>query len=182
MCLAITDHHDIALALDLAGEFPGRVIVGEEIRTTDGEIVGLYLEKKIEAGLSIAQALEKIRDQGGLVYVPHPWEKTRSGVAREVLSNIVRDIDIIEVFNARTRESWVRARVESFAREHDIACASSSDAHGERGVGSAYSVIEGLPVRETLVRQLKEGELVRSPAPLFSLLDPFKNKIKKLLA
>ena len=100
--IAITDHDRIDFALGMRDALgKNRIIVGEEISTTDGEIIGLYLEKNIEPGLSAKETIKQIKKQGGLVYIPHPFEKVRHGLELETLEEIKNDIDIIESFNGR---------------------------------------------------------------------------------
>lgn len=158
-----------------------RVIVGEEIMTLDGEIIGLFLKQRIAPHLSAEETINQIKLQGGLVYIPHPLEHIRRGLKIETLNRILSQIDIIEVFNARTKERWLSKKVEQFASEHGLAQASSSDAHGIRGFGSAYSVLTQSLNKETLVSGLKLAKLIKKPAPFFSQLNPLTNKLKKKL-
>lgn len=180
LCLAITDHNEIRLAEELHAEFVERIIVGEEILTKQGEIIGLYLKSKIPKGLDILETVNRIREQEGLIYVPHPLEKTRHGVQIDTLLDLVSLVDIIEVYNARSREPWLRGRVVQIAQEHSRSFASSSDAHGVRGLGAA-TIITGLPTKDTLLQQLKDAQLIRQRASILSFFDPARNKLRKLL-
>ncbi len=100
-CVAITDHNRIDMATELAQELHDQIIIGEEITTTDGEIIGLFLQKPIAPNLSPLETVQSIKDQGGFVYIPHPFETVRSGLSERTLDQIVDYIDIIEVYNGR---------------------------------------------------------------------------------
>src|SRR5258708_7160809 len=148
--LAITDHNQISFALELHMELGNRVIIGEEILTQEGEVIGLFLNQLVQPKLPLSEAVSQIRKQGGLVYIPHPFEKTRKGLSQASLEKIVGEIDIMEVFNARSREPWLTRKTEKFALEHKIASASSSDAHSISGFGTAFSNISELPTSQNL--------------------------------
>lgn len=157
------------------------MIVGEEIMTLQGEIIGLFLKQRIPPQMSVEETIAQIKAQDGLVYAPHPLEKLRRGLNLKTLIKIASHIDIVEVFNARTKERWLSKKVEQFASEHRLALASSSDAHGIRGFGTAYSVMPQSLNKETLVSGLKQALLAKKPAPFFSQLNPFTNRLKKKL-
>lgn len=180
VCVAITDHNQISFAKNLKTELGERIIVGEEILSSEGEIIGLFLNELIPAGLSAMETIERIKKQGGLVYLPHPLEKTRHGLRMDTLERISGVIDIVEVFNARTREPWLSKKIAAYALEHNIAQAASSDAHGPGGFGSAYSCLSELPTRENLFELLKNARLEKHRAPFLSLFEPARNKLKKL--
>ena len=105
--IAVTDHNEISGALDArakAEEYGVKVIVGEEVMTgRQGEVIGLFLEEKIPRGMSLEETIAAIRAQGGLVYVPHPFDRMHSVPDYEHLLAVVEDVDVIEVFNPRTR-------------------------------------------------------------------------------
>ncbi|HEV8601126.1 MAG TPA: PHP-associated domain-containing protein [Patescibacteria group bacterium] len=180
-CAAITDHNEISFAQSLHSELGDKIIIGEEIKTKDGEIIGLFLTQRVEPNLTAEQTIEQIRSQNGLVYIPHPFEKTRSGISKTVLQRIASSIDIIEAFNARSREPWLASKTEEFARQHNVAQASSSDAHGLAGLGTALSLLSEMPTKQTLVALLRQAVLQKTRAPLWSLLDPTRNRIRRKL-
>lgn len=177
--LAVTDHNEISRALSLHQRFGGHIIVGEEIAAMEGEIIGLFLKARILPGFSIEETIKQIREQNGLVYAPHPLERSRKGLPMEVLERIARDIDIIEIFNARLRALWVATKPEAFAAAYHLIAASGSDAHGIRGIGTAYSEVSAAPTRENILELLKSARLVKQRAPLLSFLDPLRNKVWK---
>jgi predicted metal-dependent phosphoesterase TrpH len=178
--IAITDHNEISLAIKLNFELGQRIIVGEEILTTEGEIIGLYLKEKIEPGLSLKDTVRYIKTQNGLVYVPHPLEKTRKGLSKTSVLEIKSEIDIIEVFNARSKEPWVHKTAEQLANELKTPKASSSDAHGVNGFGRAYSLVSQSPTRENLIPLLNSAQLRKESANFISRFDPLMNRLRKL--
>lgn len=140
-CIAITDHGTAEGALALKKIVPPQltVIVGEEIMSSAGEIIGYFLKETIPNGLPAEEVIRRIKEQGGLVCVPHPFD----GLARHPLRvnrhpDLLPNIDIIEIFNARSiSPKWAReARI--FAREHGLLGSAGSDAHVSRDVGRAY--------------------------------------------
>lgn len=177
-CIAITDHNETRFARALHNELGDKIIIGEEIKTLEGEIIGLFLTKTIPPGLSAKETVFEIRKDGGLIYIPHPFEKSRESLQEEALQEIIESVDIIEVFNGR---GIIRGRFEraiDTATSTMTAMAASSDAHCRRGLGTAYSLVREFPDRETLVNLLKNGEMQKNHAPLYSLLCPGVNRIK----
>lgn len=175
---AITDHNDIGFAREMRREFGEKIIVGEEITTQEGEVIGLFLEKVIPKNLSVFETVKLIKEQGGIVYIPHPFERLRKGIDEKSLREIVDLVDIVEVFNGRARFRGEAERALQFSKEFGKAGACASDAHCLMGIGSSYSIISVKPDARRLVRSLNEGELTREYSPLVSYLCPFFNKIK----
>lgn len=176
-CIAITDHNETEFARTMANKFGTKIIVGEEITTSDGEIIGLFLKKTVPKNLSAIQTVKQIREQGGVVYIPHPFEILRHGIKEGTLEKIIEDVDIIEVFNARARWRGEAERALACAQKYKKAMASSSDSHCRMGMGSSCSIIEKLPNAKTLASLLTEGNLVKQYAPALSYLCPAINKI-----
>jgi predicted metal-dependent phosphoesterase TrpH len=140
--VCLTDHHSIKGAEILARELTAlghRVICGEEVRTHSGEIIGLFLSERIPFGLTALETAQKIRDQGGLVYVPHPFDPLRRNLAESSLRDLAEAgmIDAIEVINSKTSLSSLNAKALEFAREFGIAEGAGSDAHVPLAVGAA---------------------------------------------
>ncbi len=176
--VAITDHNDVSFARQMQKEIGERIIIGEEIKTKSGEVVGLFLKKTIASGMVLEDTIFEIKKQGGLVYVPHPFETVRSGIKKKDLTRIAEYVDIIEVFNAR---GFLRGKPDaaySFAWEKKISMAASSDAHCKWGIGNAYSSIESKPTKKTLSSSLRQAELTRGYASWYSAFCPSINKFK----
>jgi predicted metal-dependent phosphoesterase TrpH len=136
--VCITDHNEISAAVGAAG-LGVRVIVGEEIRTPDGDIIGLFLTERIPYVLPVAEVVARIRAQGGLVYAPHPFDEVRSSLGR-VLPGLCAAgaVDIIEVFNAKTEDRVPNDRAAALATAYALPGGAGSDAHDAPGVGAAY--------------------------------------------
>ena len=157
-----TDHNTIEGALRLRELADGfRVIVGEEVSTRDGEIIGLFLEKEVPRGLTAEETIARIQDQGGLVSVPHPFSRNRRfHIRRSVLERVWTDIDCIEVFNAREAFSGDNLRAAAFAKEKDLPGAVGSDAHRASEIGRAWVEVEDFVGREDFIASLREGSVV----------------------
>lgn len=177
--VAITDHDRIDFAQGLQKALGDRIIVGEEITTTDGELIGLYLKKQVAPNMSAYDTAHAIHDQGGLVYVPHPFETLRKGIPEKILESIAELVDIIEVHNGRALNRKHSIKAATWAKLHGKAGASSSDAHGYKGVGYSYSIIKEVPGRGSLVSVLSMTTLSRRRAPLHTFLYPKFNRLSK---
>ncbi|MEZ5215961.1 MAG: PHP domain-containing protein [Ilumatobacteraceae bacterium] len=141
--LCITDHQAIAGAAQLTDRLADlgcRVVVGEELRTHAGEIIGLFLTERIPAGTPPRHAAEMIRDQGGVVYVPHPFDPMRRNLAEPALDELVEAglVDALEVLNAKTSLRSLNERAAAYAREHELLAGAGSDAHVPDALGAAY--------------------------------------------
>jgi predicted metal-dependent phosphoesterase TrpH len=180
--VAVTDHNriDRALALQNAlGE--SRIIVGEEIATTAGEIIGLFLEKPVLAGLTPLATAREIKAQGGLVYIPHPFEAARHGLTSAVLEQIADLVDIVEVHNGR---AWLQnrgPRAAAWAKLHHKLRASSSDAHSPRGLGSGVTLLSEIPERSTILNLLAKAQLRTRRPHLRSVFYPKLHRLGKKL-
>ncbi len=177
-CIAVTDHNRIDTALELQQRFGERIIIGEEISTTEGELVGLYLHEAIPAGLSAVDTAQAIHDQNGLVYVPHPFETFRHGIRLDDLNAIAGHVDIIETCNGRTMQDRGQAAI-SWAEQHAVPGAASSDAHGPRGWGNTYSQLSELPSRATLLTLLRSASHGTGSTGLVGRLYPKLNRLRK---
>ena len=138
--LCITDHHAVVGAQELAEWLPCRVIVGEEMRTHAGEVIGLFLTERIPIGLSPRETAQAVRAQGGIVYVPHPFDPKRRNLAEAALDDLVGAglVDALEVRNAKTDDETLNARAAEYALAHSVLAGAGSDAHVPDALGSAY--------------------------------------------
>jgi predicted metal-dependent phosphoesterase TrpH len=176
-----TDHNTIEGALRLRELAPQglRVIVGQEVSTRDGEIIGLFLEKPIPRDLSGEQTIARIRDQGGIVSVPHPFSRNRMyHLRREALDRLWEQVDCIEIFNAREAFAADNRRAEAFAKERSIPGAVGSDAHRISEIGRAFIEVDEFAGRDDFVEALRggvvNGRLTGSAIHLATRYDVFR--------
>ncbi len=136
--ICVTDHDRIATALALRERFPDRVIVGEEVKTAERvDVIGLFLTELIPGGTPALETCARIHDQGGLVYVPHPFAGGKGGGGR-ILSVIEKHVDVVEGFNARLHVQRLNDRAVAWAEERGLPLGAGSDAHTLREVGRAF--------------------------------------------
>jgi len=138
--VCITDHNAVAGAIELQDRLECRVIVGEELRTAAGEIIGLFLRERIPMGIGHMAAARAIRDQGGVVYIPHPFDPMRRNMSAAALRELAEAdlIDAIEVLNAKTSLASLNRRALDFAAEYGIVGGAGSDAHVPGALGAAF--------------------------------------------
>lgn len=178
-CIAITDHNTTVFAQKLHKKLGDQIIVGEEITTTQGEIIGLYLTNDVSAGLTALETVKAIKKQNGLVYIPHPFETVRKGIPQEVLDEIADFVDIVETNNGRAVFQNKSNPAKAWATRHKVAAAASSDAHGWHGWGNTYTVLHEMPTRATLLKLLvTAGRQVGSPG-VRGVLYPKVNRLRK---
>ena len=160
--LCITDHNTIAGAAELVEVLPCRVVVGEELRTPAGEIIGLFLTERLPVGLTHLDAARAIRDQGGVVYVPHPFDPMRRNLTELALHELaeVGLLDAVEVFNAKTSLASLQRRAADFAEEFDLAAGAGSDAHVPDALGSAYVEMSDFADPSGFLAELRTARVV----------------------
>jgi predicted metal-dependent phosphoesterase TrpH len=160
--LCITDHNAIAGAVELRDRLPCRVVVGEELRTSAGELIGLFLSERIPMGVTPVEAATAIREQGGIVYVPHPFDPMRRNLAEAALLDLVDRglVDAIEVLNAKTSLSSLNARATTFAVSHGLAHGAGSDAHVPDAIGAAFVEVPDFDGPASLLDALRSGHVV----------------------
>lgn len=182
--IAITDHNSIETAQQIQAELANlgkRIIIGEEIMTTQGEIIGLFLSQLVPAGLSPAETAKQIHAQGGLVYVPHPFETGRSGLQAPALNGLTPAVDIVETCNGRAIFGNRSSTARLWAQQNAKPAAASSDAHGRFGWGYTYNVIEQAPTAQNLASQLTAATYsTRSVG--WGIMYPKLNRLKKKMA
>jgi predicted metal-dependent phosphoesterase TrpH len=164
--IAITDHNEISGALEARriAEQMGdiKVIVAEEVKTAEqGEVIGLFLEEKIPRGLSMTETIAAIRNQGGLVYVPHPFDRFHSVPDYEHLLDIVEEIDVLEVFNPRVALTAFNEEAERFARKYRIVPGAGSDSHVAQGLGSVRVRIHDFDGPAEFLEAMRDADITR---------------------
>jgi predicted metal-dependent phosphoesterase TrpH len=140
--VCITDHHTLDGALGAAERGIGaRIVVGEEIRTPVGELIGLFLTARIPYVLPIDDVVARIREQGGIVYAPHPLDLGRRGIGAGLLARLAAEgmLDAVEIFNAKVRDDEHNRLAAEAARRLGLPGGAGSDAHDPDGIGAAYA-------------------------------------------
>ena len=168
--LAITDHDRIDVALEARDLAPAdlTILVGEEVKTRDGDLIAMFLERAIAPGMSAADTIAGIREQGGLVGLPHPFDGFRGSILRdESMAHVVSSVDWVETHNARLIGKGNEQALE-FAMERGIPGVAVSDAHSIMEVGVAYTAVEGDPSTPAgLLAALATAEVVPGRATMF---------------
>ena len=159
-CIIIADHGTAEGALKLQKTAPFTVIVGEEIMTTEGEIMGLFLKETIPSGSTPQETVKQIREQGGLVNIPHPFERIRGSALKDrTIQEIAAQIDIMEVLNARSPFPANSNKARAFASEHGILQGAGSDAHTLFEIGKAYVVMPEFNGPQEFLKSLSQGKI-----------------------
>jgi glycosyltransferase involved in cell wall biosynthesis len=161
--IAITDHNEISGALEARERANGiKVIVAEEVKTADqGEVIGLFIEEKIPRGMTLQETIAEIRRQGGLVYVPHPFDRMHAVPDYEHLLDVVEDIDAMEVFNPRVAFSAFNEEAARFAAKYRIVAGAGSDSHVAQGLGSVKIRMRDFDGPEEFLESLRDADIVR---------------------
>jgi hypothetical protein len=168
--IAITDHNEISGALEArqkAERFGVKVIVAEEVKTAhQGEVIGLFIEEKIPRGLTLAETVAEIKRQGGLVYVPHPFDRMHAVPDYEHLLPILEHVDAIEVYNPRVAIGSFNEEAERFAAKYRIVAGAGSDSHVARGLGSVRIRMRDFDGPEEFLESLRGAEIITKPSSL----------------
>ena len=161
--LCVTDHHSIRGAEEaLAGDIGCRVVVGEEVRTASGELIGLFLSERVPHGLPAHETVARIRGQGALVYVPHPFDPVRHALREPVLRELCNEggVDALEVFNAKVSLEHLNSRAAELAAETGLPGGAGSDAHDPAALGAAYVEMPDFDGPADFLAKLAEGRVV----------------------
>ena len=170
--IAITDHNLVSGALaarEIAREFGVKVIIAEEVKTaSQGEVIGLFLSELIPRGLTLAETVAEIKRQGGLVYVPHPFDRMHSVPDYEHLLAILPDIDAIEIYNPRVAIGSFNEEAERFAAKYRIVRGAGSDSHVAQGLGSVRIRMRDFDQDspEEFLESLRGAEITTKPGTL----------------
>lgn len=159
-CIAIADHGIVDGALMMQKLAPFRVIVAQEILTTQGEIMGMFLKETIPRGLTPQETIKRIRAQGGLVNIPHPFETMRGSALKDwAINDIAGDIDLMEVLNSRSPFTANTEKARAFASKHGIPGSAGSDAHTVAEIGNAYVEMPEFKDENDFLVSLKKGQI-----------------------
>jgi predicted metal-dependent phosphoesterase TrpH len=171
-CVAVSDHNNIDGALAVRRIAAFRVIISEEIRSTEGEIIGYFLNETVPRGLTPEETVRAIQEQGGLVGVPHPFDRARgSALATSALLRILPDVQILEVFNARNLFPSDNRRAAAFAARHGLAPSAGTDAHWGPEIGATFVTMPDFADRDDFLAALRQGRITGHAAnPLVHLM------------
>jgi glycosyl transferase family 4/PHP domain-containing protein len=171
--VAITDHNVFTGALkavELARDRDVTVIPGEEIKTDNqGEVIGLFLQKEIPRGMPFADTVAAIKEQGGLVYLPHPFDRMHAIPDAATLHRHLSDIDVFEVYNARLLFEAYNDEALRFARKYNLTMGAGSDAHVLQGLGTGAVRMRRFSDPEEFLVSLRSAEILRRPKSLLYL-------------
>jgi predicted metal-dependent phosphoesterase TrpH/glycosyltransferase involved in cell wall biosynthesis len=171
--IAVTDHNVFGgarAAVELARDRKLVVIPGEEVKTADqGEVIGLFLSEEIPRGLSFGETVEAIRAQGGVVYLPHPFDRLHAIPEPATLHRHLAHVDVVEVYNARLLFEAYNDEALRFARKYDVTMGAGSDAHVLQGVGTGAVRMRAFEGPEEFLLSLRSAQILRRPRSLLYL-------------
>jgi len=181
--IAITDHNEINFAINAKKELGDKIIIGEEVLTKQGEVIGLFLKEHIPPYLSITKTIALIKDQGGVVYIPHPFDVLRKGISKKIYLDIEKSIDIIEIYNQKGSWFPFNKKVNTYFQGIKINKFAGSDSHNNKQLGHTYTILDKKPTKEYFksLIYLDETQINTSRIPLHHLFVPKANSFKKLL-
>ncbi|HEU4450099.1 MAG TPA: glycosyltransferase [Gaiellaceae bacterium] len=170
--IAVTDHNVFAGAREAAELARGRaltVIPGEEVKTDAGEVIGLFLRDEIPRGMSMGETIAAIREQGGVVYLPHPFDRLHTIPDATTLHRHLAEIDVFETYNARLLFDAYNDEAVRFARKYNLTAGAGSDAHVLQGVGTGLVRMRAFETPAEFLISLRTAEIVRRPKSLLYL-------------
>ena len=179
--IAVTDHDEIQGAFEANRLAPDLVIVGEEVRTAEGlDLIGLFLDRHIVPGQSFRDVADEVHAQGGVVYLPHPFDRWRGG-DEEFFSSVIDCVDVVEVFNARVHDVERNERARQWAGRHGLPIGAGSDAHTLGEIGAARARLEPFHGPVEFVRSARDAEIVGSASGHWVHLGSTWAKLRKRL-
>jgi len=181
-CIAVVDHNTIAGALKLREMAPFRIVIAEEIRTSIGELMGLFLSEEVPRGLSAEETIARVKSQGGLVGIPHPFGRAPLQNSKKLLTDeVLSQVDIIEVFNSRSPFPSSSAKVQGLVLKYRLAVSAGSDAHTSGEIGKAYVEMPDFNSPSEFLVSLSQGRIFGSrSSPLVHLVTTW-TKVRKQL-
>ncbi|MEQ1858219.1 MAG: dephospho-CoA kinase [Longimicrobiales bacterium] len=180
--IAITDHDRMGVALDMSARYPQHVIPGEEVKTAEGiDVIGLYLSEEIPKGTPARETIERIKAQGGVAYLPHPYAPGKGGGGR-LAEQLAPLCDVVEVFNARLHAAVLNRRAQDLAARTGRLCGAGSDAHTVREIGNAFVELPPHANRaDAFLAALAQGRTGGTPASQLVHLASTWAKVRKKL-
>jgi predicted metal-dependent phosphoesterase TrpH len=180
--VAITDHDCLRGSLEFASELPDLLIVpGSEIRSAEGEIIGLFLSEEVPPGLPAPETMRRIHEQGGVVVIPHPFDIVKlKRMTSHRLEELEEEIDAIEVLNGKPRWWFANASARRFAARLQLPVTAGSDAHKAGHVGMLYTEMEEFSGPAEFLASLRDASLHgKRYSPWSSQLDRWKSRLRK---
>ena len=182
-CLAISDHGTIEGAKELKEITSIKIIVAEEILTDCGEIMGMFLNETIPSGLTVEETVIRIKEQGGLICIPHPYDLIRpSALNNNALMRIIDQVDIIEIFNARNHFPNSNEKAKLLAARYNKLSSAGSDAHTIQEIGSTFVEMPDFNTGDNFLESLAQGTVQGHLSSPFVHFNSTANKIKKLFS
>jgi len=158
--IGLTDHNTIRGALALQGMAPELIIVGEEIKTTAGELIAYYVREEVPAGLEPAEAIRRLRQQGAIVGISHPLDRVRrEAMGLQNTLALIEQVDFLETFNSRVLIPADNARAAALAIAHGLPGSAGSDAHDVGHIGWAYVEMAPFTSRDEFLDNLRQGRV-----------------------
>ncbi len=180
-CIAVSDHGTIEGALKMQGIAPFKVIVAEEILTPNGEIMGMFLKEGIPSGISIEQAISRIKAQEALVCLPHPFDPLRGlRLNDHRLEELAEQTDIIEVFNARSPLPLGEGKAQALASKYDLPVTAGSDSHTPNEIGNTYVEMPEFNSKDEFLQALRKGRISQHRSSLLVHFYTALARLKKL--
>jgi len=176
----LTDHNNLVPQDEIAKIKRIRVILGEEVKTADGEIIGVFLKQKIEPNLSIEETIKKIKEQNGIVIVPHPFDRFRREVIKkEALFRVIEQIEVVEIFNARNLLNSDNKKAKEFAEKYNKVAIVGSDAHSIFEIDKALIELGDFSGPLDFLERLKTAKFYTKKSSLFVHLLSAINKFTR---
>jgi hypothetical protein len=177
--VVITDHNTLRGALAAQALDPQRVIIGEEIQTSEGELLAAFVQEEVPKGLAPAEAIARLRQQGAFISVSHPLD-THRGWRLEALQEILPLVDALEVFNSRCVEAVFNTRAAAYARQHNLPGTVGSDAHTTRELGRSVLLLPDFDSADSLRQVLPQAKFqTRLSSPLIHLSSVYARERKR---
>lgn len=180
--IAITDHNTADGAIAMQKLAPELVIVGEEIMTTEGEILAYYVQESIPAGLTPVNTIRRLRDQGAVISVSHPFDRLRKGAwGVEALDRIRDQVDAIEIFNARCLYQEDNQHALHYATKYNLRGTAGSDAHSRPEYGKAMTQLQPFSDAKSFLQSVSQASYIKQLSPAYVHgLSTFAKWTKKL--
>ena len=179
-CITIADHDVVEGGLKMQAIAPFKIIVAEEILTFSGEVMGMFLKERIASGIPLEIAIAAIKEQGGLVSIPHPFDPVRGlRLNADEFNQLAPQIDLIEVFNARVLSAQTNSKARNFAREHNLPGIAGSDAHTISEIGNVFMELNDFNSPVEFLSALQQANIQGKRASPFVHFNSTWAKIRK---